>query len=122
MARTLALLACFAATAAGCQNYDKPRNLRNKPRPNLSQFDPEEQEAPRPQPVQHPAGRPRGRPVDRPEPQHAARLVAPGVRTGGKRGHGRRVFGSRGAPACRGGGRVPRMTAAPADRTGAEPR
>jgi hypothetical protein len=44
MARTLALLALLTATASGCQNYDKPRDLRNKSRPNLSQFDPEEQE------------------------------------------------------------------------------
>jgi hypothetical protein len=42
MARKLTLLAVLALV--GCQNYDKPRDLRDKPRPNLSQFEPEEQE------------------------------------------------------------------------------
>ena len=44
MARTLTIAFALLTLGVGCQNYDKPRDLRDKPRPNLSQFEPEEQE------------------------------------------------------------------------------
>lgn len=46
MARTGPLLAVFAALlVAGCKDFDRPRDLRQKPRPDLPQYTIEEQQS-----------------------------------------------------------------------------
>ncbi|MGL6076341.1 MAG: hypothetical protein ACRC8S_19485 [Fimbriiglobus sp.] len=43
MTRMLSLLILTSLVAVGCRSYDKPRDLREKPRPNLDNLSAEEQ-------------------------------------------------------------------------------